>query len=160
MRNRSAARLAFLALAGIVLAAVGVTAFIAMANGGVPGTITPTSAACSPQPCLDLQGYTMWITNVSTINGEVRMQVRFRNASTSTHAAPEDLTLVDSNNNSVPATQTPAGCTHWTRTEFSNGASYGPITICFEPSTFSPPLNLRWTPDMGLFCCQGDVRIR
>ena len=153
-------RLALLALAGIVLAAVGVTAFIAMSNGGVAGTTPPTSGACTPHPCLDLQGYTMWVTNVSDAGGVVRMQVRFRNSSSSTHAAPEDLRLTDSTKQTTSATQVPPGCTHWGRTEFKNGATYGPITVCFQPSSVSPPLTLNWTPDMGLFCCQADLRIR
>lgn len=143
----------------MLVAIIGVAAFAAMAQG-TPLSGGPSPGPCSPQPCLDLQGYTMWVSNVSDADGIVRMQVRFRNASSSTHAAPEDLTLVDANKNTVKATQAPSGCTHWTRTEFSNGATYGPITVCFQPTSVSPPLTLDWTPDMGVFCCQADLRIR
>ncbi|HEY9288800.1 MAG TPA: hypothetical protein VIT43_12345 [Candidatus Dormibacteraeota bacterium] len=135
-------------------------AFAALAQGTPLGSAGPSPGRCTPQPCLDLQGYTMWVSNVSDAGGVVRMQVSFRNSSRSTHAAPEDLRLTDSTKQSVPTTQVPAGCTHWSRTEFSNGATFGPITVCFQPSTVNPPLTLNWTPDMGLFCCQADLRIR
>lgn len=151
--------MALFALGGVLVAIIGVAAFAAMAQGTpLSGAASPGS--CTPQPCLNLQGFTMWVSNVSDSAGVVRMQVTFRNSSSATHAAPEDLHLVDSTKKSTPATQTPSGCTHWSRTEFNNGATYGPITVCFQPSRVSPPLTLDWTPDMGLFCCQGELRIR
>jgi hypothetical protein len=159
--NRSLVGWSLLALAGIVLAVIGVAAFIAMAQGASIGSSGGGTAsnACSPQPCLDLQGYMLWVSNLTEDAGIVRMQVKFQNASQATHAAPEDLRLIDSNQQSSPATQDPPGCTRWTRTEFSNGAKYGPITVCFRPSAVDPPLTLRWSPDLGLFCCQADVRV-
>ena len=159
-RNRSAGRWALLALGGVLVAIIGVAAFAALAQGTPLGNAGTSPAPCTPQPCLDLQGYTIWVSNASDTGGVVRMQVTFRNSSTSTHAAPEDLRLVDSTKQSTPATQVPPGCTHWSRTEFSNGATYGPIVVCFQPSSVTPPLTLRWTPDMGLFCCQADLRIQ
>jgi len=158
-RNRSGGRWALLALGAVLVAIIGVAAFAAMANGTpLGGAASP--GPCTPQPCLNLQGFTMWVSNVSDSGGVVRMQVRFRNASSSTHAAPEDLRLTDSTKQSTPATQVPPGCTHWGRTEFSNGATYGPITVCFRPTNVNPPLTLNWNPDMGLFCCQADLRTR
>ncbi len=38
--------------------------------------------------------------------------------------------------------------------EFNSGASFGPVPACFRPSSTSPPLGLRWTPDFGAFCCE------
>ena len=161
-KSHSLVRWSLVALAGVVIAFVGIAAFIAMAQG----TPNPSSGggtasrACSPKPCLDLQGYTLWVSKVTEADGVVRMQVTFQNASDSTHAAPEDLRLIDSSQQSSPSIQDQPGCSHWTRTEFSNGARYGPITVCFRPSTVDAPLTLRWSPDMGFFCCQADVRIR
>jgi len=51
---------------------------------------------CSPGPCTSLQGYTIWISNVRVDNDIVRMTVKFKNSSPATHAAPQDLTLIDS----------------------------------------------------------------
>ena len=123
------------------------------------GTSSSPSSACSPQPCLNLQNYTLWVSNVTQSDGLVRMQVRFRNASDSTHAAPEDLALVSADTQVSPAIQDAPGCTHWDRTEFNNGAGFGPITVCFRPASPRPPWTLRWTPDMGLFCCQADLKV-
>lgn len=110
----------------MLVAIIGVAAFAALAQGTPLNGTGPSPGPCTPQPCLDLQGYTMWVSNVSDAGGVVRMQVSFRNSSRSTHAAPEDLRLTDSTKQSVPTTQVPAGCTHWSRTEFSNGATFGP----------------------------------
>jgi hypothetical protein len=137
-----------------------VVAFIALAQGVAPGGSVAKSLACSPQPCLDVQDYTMWVSNV-TVDGEmVRMNVTFRNSSAATHASPEDLQLVDANKQSSPAIQDAPGCTHWSRTEFNNGAKLGPLTICFRPASIASSLTLRWTPDMGFVCCEADLKIK
>lgn len=135
-------------------------AFIALARGVAQGGSAVKSLACSPQPCLDLQDYTIWVSNVTEADGIVRLDVTFRNSSSATHASPEDLQLVDANKQSSPAVQDVAGCTHWSRTEFSNGAKLGPLSICFRPTSPAPPLTLRWAPDMGMFCCEADLKIR
>lgn len=119
-----------------------------------------TTGACSPQPCLNVNNYLLWVGGVTESEGIVRMQISFRNSSDATHAAPEDLRLIDAKQQSWSAIQDPAGCTHWTRTEFNNGARFGPITVCFHPSSTDPPLTLRWSPDMGLFCCQADLKVK
>jgi len=161
-KSHSLVRWSLVALAGVVIAIVGISAFIAMAKTALNSSSGggTASGTCSPKPCLDLQGYTLWISKVTEADGIVRMQVTFQNSSGSTHAAPEDLRLIDSAQQSSPSIQDQPGCSHWTRTEFSNGAKYGPITVCFRPSTVDPPLTLRWSPDMGFFCCQADLRIR
>jgi hypothetical protein len=158
-RNRWA-RLALFGAAGALLALLGTVAFIALGQGIAPGGSVAKSLACSPQPCLDVQDYTMWVSNVTVDAQIVRMNVTFRNSSPATHASPEDLQLVDANKQSSPAIQDAAGCTHWSRTEFNNGAKLGPLTICFRPASAASPLTLRWTPDMGLICCEADLKIR
>lgn len=152
------ARWALVAAAGTLIAVVGVAAFIAMARGVVD---SPTkSLACTPEPCLDLQDYTLWVSNVAVTDGVVRMSVTFRNSSPATHADPADLELVDANKQSSPSVQDAAGCTHWSRIEFNNGAKLGPLTICFRPASTASPLTLRWGPDLGLICCSADLKIR
>jgi hypothetical protein len=162
LRNRGKGwpRLALFGAGGTLLALLGTVAFIALAQGVAPGGSVVKSLACSPQPCLDVQDYTMWVSNVTVADGMVRMNVTFRNSSAATHASPEDLQLVDASKQSSPATQDAPGCTHWSRTEFNNGAKFGPLTICFRPASTASPLTLRWTPDLGLICCEADLKIR
>jgi hypothetical protein len=145
----------------VTIVAIGAIAFVQLAGQQfVAGLSKTQTSPCSPQPCLNVHNYLLWVSDVSEADSIVRMQVRFRNSSESTHAAPEDLELIDANHQSSPAIQGAAGCTHWTRTEFNNGASLGPITLCFRPASMDPPLSLRWSPDFGLLCCQADVRIK
>ncbi|MDQ6876256.1 MAG: hypothetical protein M3082_00875 [Candidatus Dormibacteraeota bacterium] len=146
--------------AGVSLVAiVGALAFLSLTQGVRPLS-SAVSLACSPQPCLDLQDYTMWVSNVTEADGVLRMDVTFRNSSASTHADPSDLELVDANKDSLRAIQDAARCTHWTRTEFGKGAKLGPLTICFRPHSTASPLRLHWTPDMGLLCCEAELKIR
>jgi hypothetical protein len=159
MRQRRSRSLRIpIALGFVLVAALGIEAFSQIAGqkfGGEAQTL-----ACSPQPCLNLQNFTLWVTDVTDQQGVLRMQVRFRNSSDASHASPEDLQLVDSTNQTAPSIQEAPGCTHWSRTEFNNGASYGPITVCFRPGSTKPPLTLRWSPDLGLICCRADLKIR
>ncbi|HET9410626.1 MAG TPA: hypothetical protein VFO75_01970, partial [Candidatus Dormibacteraeota bacterium] len=92
-------------------------------------------------------------------SGLVSMELTFRNSSPATHADPADLELIDSlGHNDSPVYDAP-GCTHWPRTDFSNGAQFGPVPECFRPSSTNPPLRVHWTPDMGLFCCETDITL-
>jgi hypothetical protein len=159
-RRKRWTRLALFGAGGAFLALLGTVAFIALAQGVAPGGSVAKSLACSPDPCLDVQDYTMWVTNVTVADGIVRMNVTFRNSSPATHASPEDLQLVDANKQSSPSIQDASGCTHWSRTEFNNGAKLGPLTMCFQPASAASPLTLRWTPDMGLICCEADLKIK
>jgi hypothetical protein len=159
-RRKSWTRLALFGAGGALLALLGTLAFIAMAQGVAPGGFGVKSLSCSPQPCLDVQDYTMWVSNVTVGDGIVRMNVMFRNSSPATHASPEDLQLVDVNKQSSPSIQGASGCTHWARTEFNNGAKLGPLTMCFRPASTASPLTLRWTPDMGFICCEADLKIK
>ena len=77
----------------------------AVAQGIAPAGPGVKSLACSPQPCLDLQDYTIWVSGVTVADGIVRMNVTFRNSSTATHASPEDLQLVDASNQRSAAIQ-------------------------------------------------------
>lgn len=115
--------------------------------------------SCSPGPCANLNGYVIWISNVSVQNDIVRMSVKFQNSSGATHAAPEDLQLIDQGRrSSIPITDAP-GCKSFARHEFSGGATFGPVDVCFRVSDATPPFILHWTPDMGTFCCEHDITI-
>jgi len=120
-------------------------------------TLTPEN--CTPGPCVDLKGYTLWVSDIKFEGDLVRMTVKFRNSSTATHASPEDLHLIDAGRRqNIPVTDV-AGCKTWTRHEFRNGALFGPIDICFHVSNTTRPFILHWTPDLGPFCCEASLRI-
>lgn len=148
--------------AGLLVAVVvAVVAFMSMQTPfQSPAASSPVPAvACSPAPCANLQGYTLWVTNL-TVNGSVvSMQVVFQNSSSSTHASPEDLQLIDSKQQASGLIADSPGCNTWNRHEFSNGAKFGPVNICFRVSSTASPLDLRWSPDFGLFCCRTDIKL-
>jgi hypothetical protein len=149
------------ALAGLLVAAlIAGGAYMALK---APLATTPNSNLtpenCSPGPCSDLNGYTIWISNVRVTNDVVHMTVKFQNSSTATHAAPEDLTLIDAaRHQSIPITDSP-GCKTFARHAFDGGAYFGPLDLCFRVSSANPPFILHWTPDLGAFCCQKDITI-
>lgn len=125
-----------------------------------PTASSPAPAlGCSPAPCADLQGYTLWISNVAVTGDVVSMQIVFKNSSDSTHASPQDLQLIDSKHNGSGLITDSPGCKTWARHEFSKGAQFGPLTVCFRPSSTTPPLVLRWSPDFGILCCQSDIKL-
>lgn len=109
---------------------------------------------CSPGPCKDLGGYTIWISNVSVTNDIVHMTVKFKNSSSATHVDPADLTLIDSERKQGQPIGDAPGCTVFKRTDFHNGAIFGPVDVCFRVTNSSPPFTLDWTPDEGAFCCE------
>jgi hypothetical protein len=116
---------------------------------------------CTPGPCATVNGYTIWISNVRVQNDIVRMSVKFQNSSVATHAAPEDLTLIDgSRRSSIPIADAVASCKTFTRHEFSGGAVFGPVDLCFRVTNPNPPFTLQWTPDLGAFCCEKEITIR
>jgi hypothetical protein len=121
------------------------------------GNLTPEN--CTPGPCADVQGYTLWVSNVHIQGDQVGMQVKFQNSSPSTHASPEDLQLIDSSRHASGLITGGTDCNTWTRHEFSHGATFGPIGVCFRVTNAIPPFTLRWTPDLGLFCCEKDIVI-
>lgn len=121
------------------------------------GNLAPEN--CSPGPCANVQGFKIWVSNVRLDNDVVRMTVKFQNSSAATHASPDDLTLIDSGRRSSSIITDSVGCTTWSRHEFSNGAYFGPVDICFRVSSTTPPFILHWTPDLGTFCCQQDITI-
>jgi hypothetical protein len=119
--------------------------------------LTPEN--CAPGPCTDVQGYTMWVSNVHIDNDIVHMTVKFKNSSTSTHAAPEDLTLIDAERRQGQPIGDSPGCKVFARTNFNNGATFGPVDVCFRVVNTTPPWILHWSPDVGAFCCQKDLTI-
>ncbi len=151
-----------LAAAAAGLVVVLVAGYLAFAALQAPqqavraGVASP--AACAPAPCTNVQGYTLWVSNVVVQGDLVRMDVKFKNASQSTHASPEDLQLVDAAGHSSPIVTGASACDTWARHEFANGTTFGPIGICFRVTT-PPPFVLRWSPDLGFFCCSADIKI-
>ncbi len=119
----------------------------------------PAVGGCTPAPCADLRGYTLWVSNLVVTPDLVTMQMTFRNASNSTHATPADLMLIDSQHRQSSPIFDAAGCTAWSRHEFGHGATYGPVTMCFRAASVAPPLVLRWSPDFGFVCCQTDIKL-
>jgi hypothetical protein len=87
------------------------------------------------------------------------MTVKFRNSSAATHASPEDLQLIDASRHASGLVTDSPGCKTWTRHEFNNGAMFGPIDVCFRVNNATPPFTLRWSPDLGLFCCETNITI-
>jgi len=114
---------------------------------------------CSPGPCANLQGFSLWISNVSVDGTLVKMRVKFHNSSRATHASPDDLQLIDTSRHISPVVTDSADCKTWTRYEFKNGATFGPIDICFRVYNSTPPFLLHWAPDLGAFCCETDINI-
>jgi hypothetical protein len=144
---------------GLVLA--GLVALVAYESLQTPPSNSSTNLTpenCSPGPCANVQGFTLWVSNVQIQGDLVTMQVKFQNSSPATHASPEDLQLIDSSRHSSGLV-TGTGCNSWTRHEFANGAYFGPIGVCFRVSSTIPPFTLRWSPDLGLFCCETDITI-
>jgi len=149
------------AAALLLIVLIAITAYLAMQvtfrnpapNGAVP------AVNCSPAPCADVQDYTLLVSNLKVDGDIVSMQVTFKNSSSATHASPEDLRLIDSKQHSSGLITDAPGCQTWSRHEFSNGATFGPTTVCFRVSDAAAPLVLRWSPDFGLFCCQTDIKL-
>jgi len=150
-------RYAAIAAGAAVVIAVGVAAFLSLQTPFVPPASSPASVACTPRPCANVRGYILWISDLKIDSGLVTMQLTFRNSSPATHADPADLGLIDSLGHPNPSVYDAPGCTRWSRTDFNNGAQFGPVPECFQPSSTNPPLKLHWTPDMGLFCCETDI---
>jgi hypothetical protein len=114
---------------------------------------------CSPGPCANLNGFTIWISNVHVQNDVVRMSITFQNSSAATHASPEDLTLIDAGRRSSTPITDATGCKTFARHEFAGGAVFGPVDLCFRVSNSTPPFILHWSPDLGAFCCEKDITI-
>jgi hypothetical protein len=145
----------------VVVAAVAIAAYLAMQvpfQGSTTGGATP-SVDCSPAPCANVQGYTLWVSALKMTGDLVSMQITFMNSSGSTHASPEDLQLIDSQQHTSGLVTDAPGCQTWSRHEFDSGATFGPLNVCFRAGRATPPLVLRWSPDFGLFCCHADIKL-
>lgn len=144
-------------MAIVIVLAAAVAAFASMKVPFSLPTATASSAPCTPQPCADVRGFTLWVVNVTSGSGVVIVTLRFENSSKSTHVDPADIQLIDSSGHpNQRATDVP-GCILWPRTEFNNGAMFGPVRDCFRPANTNPPLRLHWEPDFGPFCCETDI---
>jgi hypothetical protein len=144
-----------------VVIAVAVAAFISLQQPPFQApTSTPNATPCSPQPCADVRGFRLWVTDLKIDpSGLVSMQLTFRNSSNATHADPTEIQLIDSGGHPYNRVTDAPGCTAWSRTEFNNGTQFGPVAECFQPSTTAPPLKLHWEPDFGFFCCETNIQL-
>ncbi len=160
MDRRALLRYAGIGAAVVVLVSAAIAAFMSLR--GTPFQVPTASASsqpCSPQPCADIQGFTLWVGDVKVDSGVVTMTLTFRNSSDSTHVDPSEIDLLDSAGHSSNAVHDAPSCTAWPRTEFNNGAQFGPVPECFRPSSTSPPLRLHWAPDFGFLCCETDITL-
>ena len=145
-------------IVAVVIAGAAYTALKAPLSVSSQTPLTPEN--CSPGPCTDIQGYTIWISNVHVDNDIVHMTVKFKNSSPATHAGPEDLTLIDSERRQGQPIGDSPGCKVFPRTDFNHGATFGPVDVCFRVVNTTPPFLLQWSPDLGAFCCQKTLTIR
>lgn len=143
----------------IVAAVIGVTAYSAL---HAPLQLSNTNLKpenCSPGPCADLQGFTIWVSDVNVNGNLVSMTVKFQNSSAATHVSPEDLLLIDTSRHVSGLVTDTADCPKWTRHDFNKGATFGPVNICFSVTSATPPFTLHWSPVIGVFCCEKDIKI-
>jgi hypothetical protein len=144
----------------LVVVVVAITAYLAMqVSFQAPTTRATPAVNCFPAPCANVQGYTLWVSDLKLTGDVVGMQITFKNSSDSTHASPEDLQLIDSRLHTSGLVTGEPGCQTWSRHEFGNGASFGPLNICFRATTTDSPLVLRWSPDFGFVCCRADIKL-
>src|SRR4029077_5763954 len=144
----------------IVAAVVAGAAYTALKSPlSLQSTTNLAPQNCSPGPCTDVQGYTIWISNVRVDNDIVRMTVRFTNSSPATHAAPEDLTLIDSERRQGSLVTDAPRCKTFPLTAFNTRAIFGPLDVGFRVTNSTPPFILHWSPDLGAFCCETNITI-
>ena len=149
-----------IAIGLVVAAVVGATAYQAVRTPlQVSSNSNLTPENCSPGPCVDVKGFTIWISELKVDGGLVSMNVKFRNASVATHVSPEDLQLIDTTRHVSGLVTDSPGCTTWSRHDFAGGETFGPVTICFRVFSSIRPFILRWSPDLGLFCCETNIKL-
>lgn len=148
-------------VAGLIVAALvagaAYTALKAPLSTAPNSNLNPEN--CAPGPCANVNGYVLWISNVSVRNDLVHMTVKFQNSSAATHASPDDLQLIDADRRASTPVTGVSGCSTWSRHVFNDGETFGPVNICFKVNNATPPFILHWSPDLGEFCCQKDITI-
>ena len=144
-------------MVAVVIAGAAYTALKAPLSLSSTTPLAPEN--CSPGPCTDLDGYTIWVSNITVTSDVVHMTVKFKNSSTSTHAAPSDLTLIDAERRQGSVITDSPGCKSFPRTDFNHGATLGPLDVCFRVTDTTPPFILDWSPDIGAFCCETRLTI-
>jgi len=121
---------------------VAAVAFISLQSPFQPSQNSPGSSPCTPQPCGNERGFIVWVTDVKVDSGLVTMMLTFQNSSSSTHADPSEFSLLDAQGQESQSVYDSAACPHWPRSEFNNGAKFGPVAECFRPASTIAPLQL------------------
>src|ERR1051326_1838812 len=99
-------------VAGLIVAALvagaAYTALKAPLSTAPNSNLNPEN--CAPGPCANVNGYVLWISNVSVRNDLVHMTVKFQNSSAATHASPDDLQLIDADRRASTPVTGVSGC--------------------------------------------------
>ena len=148
----------------VVLGALIVAAFMGLLSyralhAPPPTTDSGLTQDCAPGPCANVQGFTLWVSDITVTGDLVRMTVKFQNSSSATHVSPDDITLIDLSRHVAGLATDATGCSSFTRHDFKNGAVYGPLHICFHVTNETRPFDLHWSPALGTFCCEKDIKI-
>jgi hypothetical protein len=129
-----------------------------------PGETITALPVCSPTPCADRGGLTMYVTNVNTNGGDAGNGFRWAKITLRWHDTSGENTVGDVGFTLRDGTSTvhesessedggpPKGCGAFedaTRTTLAPGASWGPLTLCFRIGGPSQPLTLGWFDDCG-----------
>ena len=151
------------AVAALVLVSAGGLIFLQLRTGW-SGSSTVQSTGCRPQPCADAGGYLLRVRDVQIDGGLVRMRVLLTvRGRRNMHSVPDDFALIDARKHHVPPSFDAAGCDRWPRTQIPDGATIGPLPLCFRAGSATRPLLLNWSPDLGIgeyFSAGYDLRIQ
>jgi hypothetical protein len=142
----------WLAAGAAALVVFVVVALVVLQSQAGRSVVTADSGRCSPQPCADANGYVARVSDVSEQGALVRMTVSFSvSGLTRMHAEPADFLLTDGARRvyRVVLDGSP-GCEDWQRTPIADGASLGPLPLCFRAGGATGPLKLRWSPAQGV----------
>jgi hypothetical protein len=146
----------------LLVAALACLVLAVVAIGGlrqVGQVLTATSASpCSPSPCSAPHGLEVDIADITTANGVVMMQVRFKNATTPDaldavsyrHTSPADFQL-RSRDGQQERPRFETRCPDWGELRIERGASAAPKPLCFAaPAAGLSGAQMIWSPDLGL----------
>jgi hypothetical protein len=143
----------WLAAGAAALVVFVVVALVVLQSQAGRSVVTADSGRCSPQPCADANGFVVRVSDVSDQRPLVTMTVSFSvHGRTQARAGPGDFRLVDSAGRTYRAVlDDSAGCQQWQRTPIADGATLGPLPLCFQAVGATGPLKVRWSPVQGPF---------